>query len=135
MTHEAMVQEVIDVIWNKGQVERVRDYYSDDFISHQPEHGVVWNPGPEGVQEIVTRTRGHFPDYHEEIQDVIASGDRVVLRLKNTGTYAGKGPMAGKSFEVADFMAVRIEDGKIAEQWGLFDLYSFHVQLGRIKPL
>lgn len=68
---------------------------------------------------------------------VVASGDRVVLRSTNTGTYSGAlgtPELAGRGFEVADFMLVRMEDGLIAEQWGLFDLYSMFIQLGVMEP-
>lgn len=135
MTHEQLVTEAIEVIWNRAELDRVEEFYAADFVSHQPESGLTWNPGPDGVREIVSNAKAMFPDYHESIQDVIAQGDRVVLRLWNTGTLAGDGPHAGRTFAVDDYMVVRIADGRIAEQWGLIDLYSMYVQLGMIEPL
>lgn len=130
-----MVHEAIDVIWNRGELDRIPEFYTKDFVSHQPKEGFRWDPGHEGLRQLLTRTRARFSDYHENIEDSVASGDRVVLRLRNTGTLAADTAAgAPKSFDVTDFMLVRIEDGKIAEQWGLIDLYGMYVQLGLIKP-
>lgn len=112
MTHEALAREVIDVIWNRHELDRIPEFYTEDFVSHQPKDGFRWDPGQDGLRALLEVTRQMFPDYTENIEDAVAEGDRVVLRLRNTGTLAG----TDKSFEVSDFMLVRIEDGRIAEQ-------------------
>lgn len=138
MTHEAMVRQAIDVIWNRAELDRLGEFYAPDFVSHQPPSGIRWEPGHEGLRKLITATKRQFPDYHETIEDAVASGDRVFLRLTNRGTDTGgtrSRPPTGRSFEVGDSMLVRIADGRIAEQWGLVDLYSMYVQLGMIEPV
>ncbi|RBY79418.1 hypothetical protein DQ239_07315 [Blastococcus sp. TF02-09] len=125
--NEEMVQDAIRVIWNDGDLDRIPESYTEDFVSHQPKEGFRWEPGRDGLRQLLTGTRKLFPDYHEHIEDCVASGDRVVLRLRNTGTLSeamAGGP--GKSFEVADFMLARVDGGKIAEQWGRFDLFGMY---------
>lgn len=137
MTDERVVTEAVEVVWNQGELDRIPEFYSESFVSHQPPLGVRWDPGHEGLRQLVSRTRAQFPDYHETIDDVVAAGDRVVLRLTNRGTDLGgsrSSPPSGRSFEVRDFMLVRVEGGRIAKQWGLVDLYSMYVQLGSIEP-
>lgn len=138
MAYDSLVTEAIDIVWNRGELDRIPEFYSEDFVSHQPETGPRWDPGHEGLRRLITGLKKAYPDYHESIEDVVAAGDRVVLRLMNTGTLHQTSDNTSeqkKSFKVADFMLVRIEDGKIAEQWGLFDLYSMYVQLGYIDPV
>jgi predicted ester cyclase len=138
MSCESMVKAAIDVIWNDADLDRIPDFYSDDFVSHQPPLGIRWEPGHEGLRRLITATTRQFPDYHETIEDCVVSGDRVFLRLTNRGTDTGGTRSAaptGRSFEVGDSMLVRIEGGKIAEQWGLVDLSSMYVRLGRIQPV
>lgn len=135
MTNKELIQETFETIWNRGEIERVHEFYTEDFLSHQPPTAPAWKQGPEGVAEIVQMLRTAFPDYHEKIEDLISDGDRVVARMTNTGTH--QGPLmgfaaSGKSFEVPDYAVCRIEDGKIAEQWGLFDLFSMAIQLDLI---
>jgi steroid delta-isomerase-like uncharacterized protein len=134
--NEALERKTIDVIWNKGELDRLGEFYTDDFVSHQPKDSVRWDPGHEGLRRLISGTRARFPDYTETIEDAVAAGDRVVLRLTNRGTDTGgtrSSPASGRSFEVRDFMLVRMRDGKIAEQWGLIDLYSMYLQLGQIE--
>lgn len=138
MTNESLVTDAIDVIWNRAELHRLGDFYALDFVSHQPALGIRWDPGHEGLRKLITATKRQFPDYHETVEDCVASGDRVYLRLTNRGTDTGgtrSRPPSGRSFEVSDSMLVRIENGKIAEQWGLVDLYSMYVQLGLIEPV
>jgi steroid delta-isomerase-like uncharacterized protein len=133
----ALVKDAIEVIWNRAELDRLAEFYREDFVSHQPSLGVPWDPGHEGLRKLITGTKRQFPDYHETIEDCVASGDRVFLRLTNRGTDTGGTqwtPPSGRSFEVSDYMLVRMQDGRIAEQWGMIDLYSMYVQLGLIQP-
>jgi len=146
MTYEALARETIDVVWTRGQVDRIPEFYTADFKAHQPRPRVNWVglprlaswTGHEGLREVVTAVRSVCPDYSETPQLVVAAGDMVAMRMINRGTHTGR-PVgrfqpSGKSFEVVDTMFVRIVDGKIAEQWGLFDQYSVCVQLGFMEP-
>ena len=36
--------------------------------------------------EAVQRAHAAFPDYHEELEEMVAEGDKVVVRLTITGT-------------------------------------------------
>lgn len=128
--NEAVVRGAIEAIWNNGELHRLPEFYREEFVSHQPAHGVPWRPGFEGLKRIVSGTRDRFPDYRETVEDAVAAGDRVVLRLTNRGTDR----VTGRTFEVRDFMLVRMEQGRIAEQWGLVDLYSMYIQLGVVEP-
>lgn len=127
--NEALVRKAIAVIWNNAELDRLDEFYLEDFVSHQPPGTVRWDPGYEGLRRLINGTRSRFPDYREEIEDAVAAGDRVVLRLTNRGTDKD----TGRTFEVRDFMLVRMQDGRIAEQWGLIDLYSMYLQLGFIE--
>ena len=124
MTNEELVRNAIEIIWNKGEVSRVRDFYTDDFKAHHSPLGPDWGKGTDGVRDLVTRTRNTFSDYHETIEDLILSGDKVVIRTRAVGTNTGPlpfSPATGKSFKVDVFEIYRINNGKIEEQWALMD--------------
>lgn len=143
----AVVRESIEVIWNRGELDRLAEFYADDFYWHPaatgrihapgsrlfaPAVAVPWVPGYAGVEQVVRQMRTIYPDYHEDPQLVIAEGDLVAVRQTVTGTHSGAGPFPAthRSFEVVDMMFCRVRDGKLAEQWGLFDQYSLITQLG-----
>ena len=78
-----------------------------------------------------------FSDPKHILEDVIAEGDRVSLRFtiseKHTGKYFNIEP-TGKSVTFARFSIYRIQDGKVAECWTLFDTLTMFQQLGALPP-
>lgn len=137
MTNEEFVRNACHVIWGEGDLSRVREFYADHFQAHDSSVGSNWGDGADGVEELARSLRDAFPDYHETIEDIIVSGDRVSVRLTIRGTHTGPLPFApatGRSIEITDQSIFRIEDGKIAEQWALTDQLSLLVQLGLFEP-
>lgn len=56
--------------------------------------------------------------------------------MTNRGTHTGDAliaPVTGKSFEFIDITICRIENGKIAEQWGAFDQLSLLIQPEKVQ--
>ena len=133
MTNEELVRDACHVIWGEGDFSRVREFYSEHFLAHDSSVGSNWGKGADGVEKLARSLRSAIPDYHETIEDIIVSGDRVAVRLTIRGTHTGPLPFApatGRSIEIRDHSMFRIEDGKIAEQWALTDQLSLLVQLG-----
>lgn len=74
-----------------------------------------------------------FPGYQITTEDLIAEGDRVVLRGVMHGTHQGKLmdlPPTGKDVAVDLIVIYRIADGKIAQHWMVADQMSLMQQLG-----
>ena len=64
--------------------------------------------------------------------DIIAEGDKVVTRFRSNGTHEGefKGiAPTGREVEIFEVCIYRIENGKIAEQWGFPDELSLRNQI------
>ncbi len=137
MTNEEIVRTACRVIWSEGDIARTPEFYAEDFQVHASPFGPSWGSGAGGVKELAAMLREAFPDYNETIEDLIAAGDRVVVRLTIRGTHKGRLPFAaatGKSVEIADTSIFRLQDGKIAEQWALTDQFTLLVQLGLLEP-
>ena len=76
-----------------------------------------------------------LPDLHLTIEDLIAEGDKVVARNTVTGTHQGEYmglPPTGKSVTYNEIFIVRFAGGRIAETWGVVDVFSQMKQLGVI---
>ena len=78
--------------------------------------------------------RAAFPDLRMDAEDVIASGDKVVVRARATGTHKGEFmgmPATGKSIDVQliDIMGLG-DDGLAHEHWGVVDALAMMQQLG-----
>ena len=74
-----------------------------------------------------------FPDVHFTIDDLIAEGERVVIRWTVTGTHKGElqgiAP-TGKHVTVTGMVMSRFVKGKVEEDWINFDALGLLQQLG-----
>jgi steroid delta-isomerase-like uncharacterized protein len=79
-----------------------------------------------------------FPDYVHEIHDVIAEGNKVVVRLTYTGTHKGDflgAPPSGNTFKYLGIHIITVENGKVVEAWILEDMLYLFQQLGmELRP-
>ena len=122
----------IEDTWNKRNPAALDRYLAPDFI----EHNTNLPPGLEGRKKFMATVLTAFPDYHAEIQDVVAEGDRVsawvVWTGTNDGPYDGRPPTHNKlRFTTADFF--RMADGKIAEHWDVVNVLPRMIALGLIQ--
>jgi hypothetical protein len=84
---------------------------------------------------LIARLHRAFPDLHITVKDVIAEGDKVVGRNSVTGTQQGEYmglPPTGRSVTYNEIFIFRFVDGRIAETWGVVDVFSQMKQLGVI---
>lgn len=110
------------------------DLLADDFVEHETTAGLA--PTKDGVRQFFTMYIAAFPDLRMEAEDVIASGDKVVARVRCTGTNTGDFmgmPATGKSVDVEAVDIIRFgDDGLAYEHWGVFDAMGMMQQLGAI---
>jgi predicted ester cyclase len=86
-------------------------------------------------RERVARLRAAFPDAYATLEDMVAEGNRVAYRLTIRGTHQGifQGiPPTQKRVAVSFTAIVRIEDGKLVEEWGGLDVIDLLHQLGEM---
>jgi steroid delta-isomerase-like uncharacterized protein len=91
--------------------------------------------GAQALKQVWPVLLRAFPDLHVAVEDVIAEGDKVVVRDTVTGTHQGEYrglPPTGKSVTYNEIFILRFAAGRIAEIWGVVDVYSQMRQLGMI---
>ena len=74
-----------------------------------------------------------FPDIHWNIEEMITSGNLVVVRFTNTGTHEGEYqglPPTGNKWESGGVWIARIKEGKIVEVREEADVLGWMQQLG-----
>ena len=132
--NKAVFRRLVEEILNQGNVSLFDELVAPDFIEHEElPPGIP--EGREGSIMMFTQLRSAFPDFNAEIEDLIAEGDRVVVRMNWTGTHQGDFmgiPATGNSFSIEVIDIVRIEDGKFAEHWGVMDNMGMMQQLGLV---
>lgn len=103
----------------RGITANVAQYFSSDFVDHDPPGPVP--PGPGGVVRVIELLSGAMPERSVAIHDVLGEGDRVTIRFTIDGEQQGFFPgREGKTGPMRiDVIAIlRVEAGKIVERWG-----------------
>jgi predicted ester cyclase len=103
MDHAAAARRMYDVL-NAGDVDGYADGLADDFVEHEELPGGA--PGTEGAKAFFQGFIAAFPDLRFIAEDVISSGDRIVVR------------------------AIATDDGLAREHRGVFDAMKMMQQLG-----
>jgi predicted ester cyclase len=78
-----------------------------------------------------------FSDWSHNVEDLVAEGDRVAVRVTAQATHTGEFmgvPASGKRISVVSTGIARIAGGKIAEWWNSPDQLGLMQQLGLIPP-
>jgi steroid delta-isomerase-like uncharacterized protein len=127
-------REVEELYNHTGNLDAVEEIFAPNYVSHEPTSGET--RGIEGARQFAATYREAFPDLENTIEDMVAEGDKVVVRFRARGTHQGDteafGPATGKRMEITGITIKRVSDGKIAEAWTNFDALGMMHQLGRI---
>jgi steroid delta-isomerase-like uncharacterized protein len=134
--NKQLVTEYFEGFW-QGRDPAVADkYLAKDVLYHDlKDNPLDLAPGVEGVKQIAKIFWNAAPDLEMSLDDVIAEGDKVVLRYTNTLTHTGELaglPPTHRSAEFAGIAIVRVADGKIVEGWQVMDFVTAYQQLGVI---
>ena len=104
MDHPISIRRLYDHI-NAGDIDGFGRQLADDFVEHDETPGIP--PTKAGVVQYFQMLTGAFPDFRRDVQDVIASGDKAVARVRVTGTHQGEFmgiPATGKSAAVIAYL-------------------------------
>jgi predicted ester cyclase len=129
--YRRMVAEVV----NKGNFDVIPELFHPEYVDHASPPGMP--PGIANVEPIFRMFRTGFPDVKFTIDQMIGEGDYVATLVHGEGTQTGQFiefPPSGKHAVWRSVGFFRIEDGKIAEHWGIPDLLGLLIQIGIIPP-
>ena len=118
---------------NAGSVDQIDQFFTSDYVDHNPQ---APTPDLAGLKQLLAMIATAFPDFHLTAEDMRAEGDRVVARLSLSGTNQGSFmgiPPTGKQITTTGLSIFRLTNGKIAEEWFLFDALGVIQQLGGLR--
>jgi len=98
------------------------------------QHSILGVPqGLEGLRSYFATFAAAFPDMRLNVEEMIAEGDKVVVKGTTTGTQTGEfmgHPPSGKKISVPEIDIFRVSDEMIVEHWDVVDRYAMFDQLG-----
>jgi steroid delta-isomerase-like uncharacterized protein len=125
----------IEEAWNANQLDMLDQYFAPNFVQH--------SAMPGSTPSLATAKQAHqagmqgFPDRKTSIEDIVADGDKVAVRIRLTGTNTGGLPFIGvpangKPVDVQYISIYTLQDGKVTEHRAVMDIMGLMQQLGAI---
>jgi len=135
-SNAALIRQFYDEVFNRGNVAFAARVHGPGYRYHD-----TTVPGaPVDHATYMARNAGFaaaFPDRKVAIEDLIAVGDRVVARAVLHATHSGPlGSIAptGRKVRLASTIVYRFEQGRVAEEWEIFDKLGMYQQIGVTPP-
>lgn len=132
---EHQVRRFYDDVWNRWDEAAARELLNPD-ISFRGSLGVE----AKGVEEFFAyqrRIRDAFPDFQNEIEELVVAGERAAARLLYTGTHRGEAlgiAPTGRSIAYRGAAFFTGEGERIVRVWVLGDLEDLRRQLTGAGP-
>ena len=79
--NKAVLRREVEELYNHtGNLDAVEEIFAPEYVSHEPTSGEV--RGIEGARRFAATFREAFPDLQNTIEDMVAEGDKVVMRFR-----------------------------------------------------
>jgi predicted ester cyclase len=120
--NKAIVQRIWKEVLNEGKTEKSNELVANDYAYHGPgDHEIK---GIVGLKKFITWLHTSFPNIHFTVDDLIAEGDRVVSFYTMKGTHK-----SNKQLKEQGIIISRVVNGKVVEDWEIFDRLAIASQL------
>jgi len=121
--NKAAVRRIIEELYSRGDLAVAEQLYAANYVRHDPATPRV-GTGVNAVKRVVNTYRTAFPDLELTVEDLVAEGDKVVVRWSGCGTPLGElqgKASSGKRFEISGITLMRFAGGQIVEEWAIGD--------------
>jgi predicted ester cyclase len=120
-SNRRVVSELLQRVFVERRDEAIDEYYDAKLVPTIRPH----------VAELLSA----FPDLDVRIDEIIAEGDLVAVRLTVSGTHRGTFagvPPTERRIEYGAMRFYRIAGGRVAESWAVQDRLGLFQQLGLV---
>jgi steroid delta-isomerase-like uncharacterized protein len=127
--NKQVIRTLYEECLTRGQLQLLPELIDASF------QGIGKARGPEGFRVVVDGLRAGFPDIRYTVEDLLADGDRVIIRWRWEGTHDGTYlvfPPSNKRHRVSGITIYEIDDGKIVRAWLQADRLGHLQQLGAV---
>jgi len=132
------IVRAVEEAWDRQDLDSLDQYFVPDFDNSAS--GVPGLPGGlEGAKMAHASSMQSFPDRKIHIEELLADGDKVMVRARITGTNQGGFPLMnvppnGNPIDIPFVGIYTLRDGKIVSHWGLNDVATLMQQLTAAPP-
>lgn len=84
--HEKLVAKLFQNVWNEGKLTVLKEILSTEFTVH---FTIGTMQGLKAFENVITAWRTAFPDIHHDVDEIISTSDKVIVRWHGSGTHKG----------------------------------------------
>ena len=108
---------------NRQDLSAADRNFAPDYAEHGSDAPAATARGPEGPKKYLAAAFRRFPDIHVTIEDMIAEGEKVVVR----NTWRATDSETNTRIEFSGVVIWRIANAKLAERWAYLEApHSVH---------
>ena len=131
MDIKTLARSTIEELFDSGRTSRLSDVSQLSYVGHDPLSSK--SISLDDTMELARSFRTGFPDLRCTVNDTVTEGERVVCRWRMSGTH--QGPFlgiapTGKKVSFDGISEMRFYQGRLAEQWTMYDCLGLLHQLG-----
>ncbi len=128
-----VARNFFEEVLSRGRLEKYPESHAKDFVAHSGDSTATLEEDMAYARE----ERKAVPDMSFRVNRMVAEKDLVAVHWTVTGTntQAGMGfPATGKKIAADGVTIFRFKDGKIYEEWNVFDMLEVMRQTGLLPP-
>ncbi len=124
-----VARSFFEEVLSRAQLDKYGEFHSQDFVAHAGDRTATLEEDLAYARE----ERKALPDMSFRVNRMVAEKDLVAVHftVSGTNTQAGMGfPATGKKIASDGVTIFRFKDGKICEEWNVFDMLTVMKQAG-----
>jgi predicted ester cyclase len=114
---KAFIRNHFEEFVNRKNLDIADVNFAAEFVDHGADVPPGTPAGPAGAKQYVGNALKKFPDMRVTIEDMVAEGDKVVVR----NVWRATDPESGRRLAFGGIVIWRIARGKIAERWAYLE--------------
>lgn len=133
--YKQITRRLVEEVINQNRLELVDEFISEDLVDHERSLPPDRRHGKAAFIEALAASKSVVPDLNMTIEEMIAEGDKVMIRVTLRGTHLGEVmgiQPTGRQLEVAGVEILRFQKGKVVEHWSLSDDLAMLGQMGAL---
>lgn len=138
MSNKDLVSDFIENVLNKYKFEELDNYISQHFQTHSlhinPKPVNLGNP-PKNFKDALIQSQKSLSEFNRKIEEIIESDDKVIVRHTTTAIHVGDFmgiPATNKKINFQGISIYKISDGRITDEWYIWDRLGLYHQLGKM---
>ncbi|MFC6974913.1 ester cyclase [Halomicroarcula sp. GCM10025709] len=128
-----LARQIPEGVATRGELDLIDEICTEDVADHSPLGEIT---GRDALKAQIRSIRNAFADFSATVEDSVAEGDTVAMRVTLRGRHVGEFmgiDATDTEVEVDNMVFTRIEDDRIAERWVQPDLLGLMQQIGAVE--